>query len=309
MTDWIIFHDHIHPSETHLHGLSRVLIHQPTAYQTILIGESAYFGKILIIDGDVQSSEADEYRYHEALVQPAFTMHPNPKKVYLAGGGEGATLREILRHPTVERVLKCDIDAEAIQLFKTWLPEWHQGAFDDPRVSLFHEDARSHLATQQDNSFDVILTDLTEPFEDGPSKALFSTEFFALCHRKLTQNGILAIQASQLTNKHYSMHGAIRHTIQQHFPIVRSYAVYVQSFDTMWAFVVASKQFDPKTYTKEVIDTTLQSRGIASRLRYYDGETHRHLFMLEKDTRNLLNNAFHPTIEDQSAFMLSRKDR
>jgi len=308
MTDWIMFHDHIHPSETHLHGLSRVLIHHTTAYQTLLIGESPYFGKILIIDGDVQSAQADEYRYHEALVQPALTMHPNPKKVYLAGGGEGATLREILRHPAVTSVLKCDIDAEAIELYKTWLPEWHQGSFDDPRVRLFHEDARLHLESQQDSSFDVILTDLTEPFENGPSKALFSKAFFELCHRKLNQDGILAIQASQLTNKHHAMHGAIRHTITQSFPIVRSYSAYIGSFDTMWAFILATKQVDPKAYTKEVIDTTIQSRGLSSVLRYYDGETHRHLFSQEKDIRCLLNHPSHPVIEDQSAFSLSRKD-
>jgi spermidine synthase len=308
MTDWIVFHDYIHPSETHLHGLSRVLVHQQTAYQTILIGESPYFGKILVIDGDIQSSQADEYRYHEALVQPALTLHPNPRSVYLAGGGEGATLREILRHPSIESVQKCDIDGEAIALYKTWLPEWHQGSFEDPRVRLFHQDAKSHLASQQDGSFDLILTDLTEPYENGPSKALFSREFFSLCHQKLNQNGVLAIQASQLTNKHFMMHGAIQHTIRQAFPIVRSYAVYIESFDTMWAFVIASKGIDPKNYTKEVIDTTLQSRGLSTQLRYYDGEAHRHLFTLEKDTRSLLNHAHYPIIEDQSPLTLSRKD-
>lgn len=308
MTDWIQFHDHINESETHLHGLSRILIHRQTAYQTILIAESSFFGKILIIDGDVQSAQADEYRYHESLVHPALTLFPDPKRIYLAGGGEGATLREILRHPSVQTVLKCDIDAEAIQVFKTYLPEWHQGAFEDPRVQLFHQDARIHLQSQEDSFFDVIVTDLTEPFEDGPSKALFSKEFFSLCHHKLNPQGLLVIQASQLTKKHYEMHGAIYKTLQQCFPIVRSYSTYIESFDTMWAFVLASKQIDPQDCSIQAIDDKLQARGLSSDLRFYDGRTHLHLFSSEKDIRALLEKPDHPIIKDQSALVLTRKD-
>jgi len=309
MTDWVQFHDHIDESETHIHGLSRILLHRKTAYQTILIAESSYFGKLLIIDGDVQSSLADEYRYHEALVQPAMLLIPDPKRIYLAGGGEGATLREILKHPSVETVLKCDIDGEAIELYKEYLPEWHQGSFDDPRVRLFHQDARSHLQIQENHAFDIIFTDLTEPFEDGPSKALFSKEFFTLCAQKLRPDGCLALQASQLTNRHHAMHRAIRKTLQQCFPIVRSYAVYIESFDTMWAFLIASNQADPCKISPEQIDDVIQTRKLSDTLRFYDGFTHQHLFSNEKDIRSWLDESSHPVIEDQRALVLNRKDR
>lgn len=94
------------------------------------------------------------------------TAHPNPKKVFIAGGGEGATLREALTHNTVERAVMVDIDEELIDMVKEQMPEWHQGAFDDPRTTLLHEDARAYLE-RTDEKFDVILSDLPDPLKAG----------------------------------------------------------------------------------------------------------------------------------------------
>ena len=164
--NWMWFHDHFGKSEIHLHGITRWLAEAETPFQHIEIGISPYFGKIIVIDGDVQSSVADEYVYHECLVHPAMLAHPNPKNVLILGGGEGATLREILKHKSVERVVMCDIDRIAIDMFKQHLPEWHQGAFDDPRTELLHRDARAYLEKAANGEFDVIISDLTEPYAE-----------------------------------------------------------------------------------------------------------------------------------------------
>ena len=110
------------------------------------------------------------------------------------GGGEGATLREVLRYPTVRRAVMVDIDRAVVDACRTYLPEMHRGAFDDARVELRHEDARGWLEATRDR-FDVAIVDLTEPLEEGPACLLFTREFYRLLSDRLTEGGTLALQA------------------------------------------------------------------------------------------------------------------
>lgn len=305
MNPWLWFHDHFFSSEIHLHGYDRLVASLETEYQKIDIVNSPLFGKMVIIDGDVQSSQLDEYIYHETLVLPALISHPNPKKIYLAGGGEGATLREILKCNTVNSVTKCDIDRQAIQLFITHLPEWHQNSFFDPRVTLFHEDARENLYSQPEGELDIIFTDLTEPTEGGPSQRLFSDEFFKLCFQKLNNQGTVCLQASLLRITDYEMHSVILNTIQLTFPIVRSMSVYVPSFDTTWGFIYASKSIDPLFIDDETIDSRVKER-LADKTRFYNSLTHHSLFTISKDIRKLIETN-QTIIKDSEPYILKQK--
>jgi spermidine synthase len=139
------FLDFLSPDEGHMHGIETILFSKQTQFQRMEIIETKSYGRCLILDGKMQSSQADEFIYHEALVHPAMLSHPEPKRVFVVGGGEGATVREILRHKSVERVLMVDIDEDVVEGSKQYLPEWSQGAFDDPRVELRYMDARKYL--------------------------------------------------------------------------------------------------------------------------------------------------------------------
>ncbi|MGD0511292.1 MAG: hypothetical protein ABSA33_05635, partial [Candidatus Micrarchaeaceae archaeon] len=148
-----------------------------TKYQSVEIIDTYTFGRCLILDDKIQSSELDEFIYHEALVHPAMIMHAQPHKVFVAGGGEGAVLREVLKYTSVNKVIMVDIDGEVIKISDEFLPSWHQNAFRDPRVKLIFDDARRYLA-ETNERFDVIICDLSDPISAGPSRFLFTREFY-----------------------------------------------------------------------------------------------------------------------------------
>src|SRR3972149_10779996 len=121
-----------------LHAIESNLYLGATRFQKAEIITTKSFGRCLVLDGKIQSSELDEFIYHEALVHPAMLAHPKPEAVLIAGGGEGATLREVLAHRSVKRVVMVDLDQEGVELCRRHLPAWHQGSFDDPKVELLH---------------------------------------------------------------------------------------------------------------------------------------------------------------------------
>lgn len=280
------FYDRYTPAEVHAHRAGRVVARARTAFQDVVIQEFDHLGRCLIVDGKIQSAEVDEYIYHELLVHPAMLAHPAPARVLVCGGGEGAPLREILRHPTVEAVTMVDLDAELVVLCREHLPAWHAGAFDDPRVRLLHEDARAFVE-RAGEEFDVIVNDITDPIEGGPSKLLFTREYYAAVARALRPDGVFVTQAIGV---HYDagdrLHAAIHHTMAQVFPHVRSYADYVQSFDYPWAFAAAGRQPVWDALTAPEVDRRLRERGIA--LRFYDGETHLRVMSLPRPLRRLI---------------------
>jgi len=280
------FYDPYTSASVHAHRVGPVIAQAQTAFQRVAIQEFEHLGRCLIIDGKIQSAEIDEYVYHELLVQPAMVAHPSPRRVLVCGGGEGAPLREILRHPTVERVVMVDIDGELVALCREHLSRWHGGAFDDPRVSVLHGDARAYVE-ESDEPFDVIINDITDPIEGGPSKLLFTREFYRAAARRLGEDGVFVTQAIGI---HYDagdrLHAGIHHTLAQVFPYVRSYADYVQSFDYPWAFVAASRHAYWDDGASDV-DRVLAARGIA--LRFYDGTTHLRVMNLPKPLRTLIS--------------------
>ncbi|PKM79534.1 MAG: polyamine aminopropyltransferase, partial [Firmicutes bacterium HGW-Firmicutes-13] len=257
-----------------------------TEYQKVEIVDTDAFGRCLILDGKIQSAQRDEYIYHETLIHPAMILHSEPKNIMIVGGGEGAVLREIMKHPSVKRVLMVDIDRQVVDLCAEYLPGWNDGAFKDPRVELLFMDARKYLEKTEE-VFDVIISDITEPLDDGPSYLLFTKEFYQTVNQRLDDQGILALQSGSFNLNLINCHAAIYNTLNLIFPFVRSYSAFIPSFDTAWGFFLASKKNNPQDLSTEKIDECLKKRKIEN-LNYYDGETHQHMFSVPKDIRKAI---------------------
>ncbi|MDP6454443.1 MAG: fused MFS/spermidine synthase, partial [SAR202 cluster bacterium] len=165
-----------------------------TEYQHVEVMDGATFGRTLVLDGKTQSTEVDEFAYHEALVHPSMIAHPNPKSVFVAGGGEGATIREVMSHKSVEQVVMVDIDKQVVDLCREYLPNHHQGSFDDPRLELHHMDALKFLEDTK-LRFDVVIIDVPDPLEAGPAVFLFTQEFYTLLKDRLNPDGLMVAQS------------------------------------------------------------------------------------------------------------------
>jgi spermidine synthase len=270
-----------------MYRVLQTVVSTTSKYQEILIAEVQGFGRALFLDGIPQSSALDKHIYHEVLIHPALVAHKHPKKVFVAGGGEGAVLYEILKHNTVERVVMVDIDDVVTDLARIHLKDWHQGMFDDKRVEVINGDALAYLADSEE-LFDCIIMDLTDPFEDGISRSLFTTEFFDLVKSRLTADGVLGMQSETSVYGDHSDFVRIGKTLQRCFPSVLSYQSFIPFYGLPWGFAVAGKQdlharFSPQTLTQALLD-----RGCTD-LKFYDAETHQHLFSLPKYLREELS--------------------
>jgi spermidine synthase len=269
-----------------VYRIKKTLVFTSSRFQEILIVETVGYGKALFLDGVPQSSEADEHIYHEAFVHPAMVIHRAPKKVFVAGGGPGAMLREILRHDAVEKVVMVDIDEEMIGLAKRYLPSWHQGAFENPRVTLRHGDARAFLVNS-DEKFDVIYMDCTDPVEHSHAALLFTRESFELAKSQLSAGGIFALQAEQTNLGELSAHISLIKTLKESFKSVVSYQIWIPFFGVPWGFVIASEEpLEPMLSPKSMAQL-LQEKGNLD-LKFYDLESHLHMFALPKYLRDAI---------------------
>jgi spermidine synthase len=270
--------------EGHMHAIVRTVAEARTKFQRVEILETASYGKCLVLDGRIQSSQADEFVYHEALVHPGLlAVESPPKSALVIGGGEGATLREILKYPSIRRALMVDIDAEVVELCRRHLPEMHRGAFDDRRTEVRHEDARAYLEHTTDR-FDMICVDLVEPLEEGPACLLFTKEFYGLVRDRLTPGGTMTMQAGMTKVGELPFFTALHRTLAEVFPIVAGYQAFVSCFGTPWGFLVASRRIDPARQDRAAVDALVADR-ITGSLDYWDGLTHQHAFALPKFIR------------------------
>ena len=267
----------------------KVVSHGKSAFQKYAIVDTKSWGRVLFMDGESQSAESDEYLYHESFVHPAMVAHPNPKTVLVIGAGEGAAAREILKHPSVERVVLVDIDGEVIRAVKKYLTSWHQGSFDNPKVQLLIQDGKKYVQTTNEK-FDVVYIDVCDKLEKaGPVTELYTPAFDNAVKKILTPSGIVAVQAMELQQTAGSSDlGNVSKNLKQVFPHVHTYGMFIPSFYSTWGFVVATQTPVVATLTPEKIDDILSQRNLSSKLRHYDGLTHQHMFTLPKTVRNTL---------------------
>jgi len=240
-----------------------------------------------MIDGLIQSCQVDEYVYHESLVHPALLAHSCPKSVYIGGGGEGSTAREVLRHKSIEKCMMVDIDGDVVHFCREHLPE-NKEAFNDPRLELIIDDAKAVLEKCTEK-FDVIIMDLDDPLEGGPCYQLYTKEFYQTIQQKLNPGGIFVTQSGQAGCKmHHVVWSPVNNTLRTVFPAVKGYNQAVYSFLDEWGWNIAFCDADnASSLSAAEVDARIADR-ISGSLQFLDGESYLGLFCLSKKHRQTL---------------------
>ena len=185
------FEEKLYRDHAQMLAVESIVHHSRTQYQDVLIFENGTFGKVLVLDGIVQLTELDNHIYHEMLAHVPLNVHWRPEDVLIVGGGDGGTLREVLRHP-VRRAVVAELDPDVVELTQRYFPDVSGGAFDDSRTQLIIGDAANFVAETAER-FDVIIVDSTDPV--GPGEELFSDAFYRGCRSLLRFGGTLALQS------------------------------------------------------------------------------------------------------------------
>ncbi|XP_019428136.1 PREDICTED: thermospermine synthase ACAULIS5-like [Lupinus angustifolius] len=281
-------------------ALNSILHTGASQYQDIALLDTKPFGKALVIDGKLQSAEIDEFIYHECLVHPPLLHHPSPKNVFIMGGGEGSTARELLRHKTIDKVVMCDIDEEVVGFCKSYLVvNWE--AFLDPRLEVIINDARAELESREE-SYDVIIGDLADPIEGGPCYKLYTKSFYEFTvKRRLKQGGIFVTQAGPAgIFSHTEVFSCIYNTLRQVFKYVVPYSAHIPSYADIWGWVMASDS--PIELSAEELDVRMRER-INEENRYLDGKTFSSASTLSKVVRKTLDNETNIYTEEAARFI------
>lgn len=254
----------------------QTLVREQTGLQDLAIIDTEQFGRMLVLDGMVMTTEKDEFVYHEMMAHPALFTHPAPRRVLVVGGGDGGVIREILRHPDVEQAVLVDIDGKVIEHSRRYLPSIASG-LDDPRVNVIVGDGYRHIHEHK-NSYDIVLVDSTEPV--GPAVQLFERGFYQGIFEALKEDGIFVAQTDNPWFKGELMAQVYR-DVGEIFPVVRVYQANIPTYPSgLWTFTLGSKKYDPLDVDEKQIpewDT-----------RYYSPRIHKASFVLPRFVEQLL---------------------
>jgi len=299
------FTEIISPQLAIVSSLKGIFHSRQSPFQRIDVVETDMWGKCLVLDGHMQSTENDEFCFHEAIIHPVLLAHPNPRTVFVGGGGEGATIREVLRYKSVERVVMVDIDGECVDVSKKYLSQLHKGSFHDPRAEIIVADAKAWLEQTQEK-FDIMVFDLSDPIEGGPAKMLYTKQFYEMILSKLNKGGMFVTQSGPAgVLSHRQVFTAIHKTLSCVFPSTYAYTSHVPSFMDAWGFNLATSiPFEMNILSSEEIDKRLKERlKDPDCLKYYDGATHIAMFTLNKILRKSLATEDRIITEDAPLFM------
>lgn len=258
----------------YVYDVEKILHKSQSEFQEIMVIENPHFGKMLILDGVVQITERDELFYHEMLVHIAMHAHPNPKTVIVIGGGDGGTVREVLRHDSVEKVYFIEIDEDVINVSKKFFPSVACGV-DDKRVEIKCMDG-AEFVKGRDEDIDVVIVDSTDII--GFAKSLFTVEFFKSVKDSLTDEGMF-VTLSESLHFHKDIVIDVQEAMKLIFPIVDLYTAPIATYaGNWWTFSAASKKHDMRKMRREFkIDT-----------RYYSDEIHNQAFLPPKMYEKLM---------------------
>ncbi len=246
-----------------------------TDYQDLAVLDTYQFGRTLVLDDIVQTTVKDEFIYHEMLVHPAMTTHPSPQKALVIGGGDGGSVREILKHPALQKVVLAELDPQVIEASRRFLPELSSG-LDHPKLDITIGDGKEFLKKTR-GEFDVIFVDSPDPI--GAAEGLFSPDFYALVHRALKPDGIFAAQTESPFIHGPFLRGVLQ-AVKGLFPQTHLYLAHIPTYQHgMWSFTLGSKVHDPREE-----GVTQPPPG----LRYYNGEVRRGAFCLPAFVRELV---------------------
>ena len=254
--------------------VSATLHTEQTPYQNLAIYDTVQYGRLLVLDGCVMTTDADEFVYHEMIAHVPLHTHPNPHSVLVVGGGDGGAVREVLKHPSVERVVLAEIDDRVVETAKEYFPAIAQG-LTDPRVELQIGDGIRYVQDHPDE-FDVILVDSTDPV--GPAVGLFQESFYQSISRALKDDGIMVAQSESPFAKQKIVRSMVQ-IANRVFPQAFLYLASIPTYPTgLWSFTLGTKKYHPleNLQPSRVEDT-----------RYYSNDVHRAAFALPPFVRQL----------------------
>ncbi|MGM8214940.1 polyamine aminopropyltransferase [Bacillaceae bacterium W0354] len=255
--------------------INETLQTEQTDYQKLDMFNTAEWGNMLTLDDMVMTTERDEFVYHEMVAHVPLFTHPNPKKVLVVGGGDGGVIREVLKHPSVEKATLVEIDERVIESSKQFLPSI-AGALDDPRVEVIIGDGFMKIA-ESENEYDVIMVDSTEPV--GPAVNLFTKGFYAGIAKALKTDGIFVAQTDNPWFK-ADLIQQVYKDVKEIFPITRLYTANIPTYPSgLWTFTIGSKIHDPLKVKEE--------RFGDIETKYYTKELHQASFVLPKFVKDL----------------------
>jgi spermidine synthase len=256
--------------------VKETLVRRKTEFQDLAILDTEAFGRMLVLDGIVQTTIKDEYVYHEMISHIPLFTHPNPKKVLVVGGGDGGAIREVLKHPSVDKAVLCEIDGVVVEECKKFLPEI-SCALDDPRCEVFIGDGIKYVHEHK-NEFDVIIVDSTDPF--GAAEGLFGGSFYNEIYECLTEDGIFIAQ----TETPFYLPEVVKNVFNDAksvFPITKLFMAAIPTYPSgYWSFTVGSKKYDPENASLE------NTIDIAT--KYYTKKLHKACFTLPKYVEELI---------------------
>lgn len=249
--------------------IKETLHSEVTEFQGMDVVETVQYGRMLVLDGCVMTTDKDEFVYHEMLSHVPLHTHPNPQKVLVVGGGDGGIIREVIKHPSVEKAVLAEIDGRVIEVSKQYFPHIASG-LSNPRVDVQVADGIKHVQ-EHENEYDVILIDSTDPI--GPAVGLFAKEFYASVYRALKDDGIFVAQ-TESPFKDPELIRRVNDDVRSLFPETHLYLAFIPTYPTgMWSFTMGSKKYNPLQVTGEarIADT-----------RYYTPAVHQGAFALPR---------------------------
>jgi spermidine synthase len=272
------------PVTTDLDNVFRgTLLHRERSdYQLIEVYDHERFGRVLMLDEAVQTTESDEFCYHEMLVHPALCAREHIERALVIGGGDGGTLRHALMHATGE-VVMCEIDRRVVEVSRDLMPRLSSGAFDDPRTTMVCDDGAAYVAGSED-AFDAIVVDSTDPV--GPAVVLFGEEFYGACGRALKPGGVLVAQTGSPMHQEREFRLA-RGNMSAVFRTVETYQGFVPTYPgVVWSFTCAT---DADPVSSVDVRPRFEARGLAT--RFYTPELHAAAFVLPAFVEELVRAA------------------
>jgi spermidine synthase len=251
-----------------------LLYSQSSPFQKIDVWQNPHFGRVLTLDDLVQTTERDEFTYHEMLVHPALCSLATVGRVLIIGGGDGGTLRHVLMH-SPDDVVMCEIDETVVRVCREYMPGLSDGAFDDPRARVLFADG-AEFAAQHDGAFDAIIVDGSDAV--GPAAVLFSEEFYSSCRRALAPGGVFVTQSGSPLFQTDEFRMAVGN-LSTVFATVEPYLSFVPTYPgAVWSYVAATDGSSVSAVAVADVAARLDARGISARL--YTPDVHAGSFAL-----------------------------
>ncbi len=238
-----------------------------TAYQELAVLDTFQFGKMLVLDGMVQTTDIDEFVYHEMIAHVPMRIHPNPTDVLVIGGGDGGAIREVCKYPSLKRATLVEIDDQVVQASRRFFPQI-SSSLTDPRVEIVHADGVEYIRSFHE-TFDVVIVDSTEPV--GPAKSLFQAPFYQAVFSALKPDGLMVAQTeSPFINA--DLIRSVQAHIQSVFPDTYLYLASIPTYPSgLWSFSLGSRQYNP---------LFPENRFVPQDTRYYTLDIHQGSFSL-----------------------------